>query len=97
MALACLCTSACKSGLPPYAEPLGDMARLEVDMNGSMLWKLSGGEMKGASASLEVRSKAIGGDLARFGAGGASVRGGESAAEVANDMVAPVVVEFHQA
>lgn len=73
------------------------MTRLDVDMNGSTLWKLSGGDMKGASASLEVRSKAMGGDLARFGAGGTSVRGGESAAEGAKDMVVPVVVEVHQA
>lgn len=73
------------------------MTRLDVDMNGSILWKLSGGDMKGASASLEVRSKAMGGDLARFGAGGASEIDGESAAEVAKDIVVPVVVEVHQA
>jgi hypothetical protein len=48
--------------------------------------------MRGARASLEVRSKAIGGDLARFGAGGVPARGGD---EVARDMVVPVVVEDH--
>ena len=40
--------------------------------------------MKGARASFDVRSKAIGGDLARLGgAGGVPARGGE-----ADDMVA---------
>jgi hypothetical protein len=51
--------------------------------------------MRGARASLEVRSKAIGGDLALFGAGGAPARGGEEAEEVARDMVVPVEVEDH--
>ena len=71
MALACLCTNACKSGLPVKAEPLGDMARLEVEVKGSMFWK--GGEILGARASLEVRSNAMGGDLARFGTGAGGV------------------------
>lgn len=98
MALACLCTNACKSGLPGKAEPLGDMTRLDVDVKGSMFWK--GGEILGASASLEVRSKAMGGDLARFGtcAGGVPARGGEVAEEeVARDMVVPGGSEDHPA
>jgi hypothetical protein len=44
---------------------------------------------------LEVRSKAIGGDLALFGAGGVPARGGEEVEEVARDMVVPVVAEDH--
>jgi len=41
----------------------------------------------GARASLEVRSKAIGGDLARLGAaGGVPARGGESEVMVAPGM-----------
>lgn len=51
--------------------------------------------MIGARASLEVRSKAMGGDLARFGTGGVSARGGEKAEVVAKDMVVPVVDEVH--
>ena len=53
---------------------------------------MKGGEILGARASLEVRSKAMGGDLARFGArtGGVPTRGGEMAEEeVAKDMVVP--------
>lgn len=48
--------------------------------------------MSGARASLDVFSKARGGDLARFGAGGASARGGEKEEEeeVAKAMVVPV-------
>lgn len=39
IAFDCLCTMACKSGLlPPYMEPLGDMTRLEAEVNGSMFW-----------------------------------------------------------
>jgi hypothetical protein len=48
-----------------------------------MFWYASEGEMKGARASLEVRSKAIGGDLARFGA----ARGGEALLSC-DDMIA---------
>lgn len=44
---------------------------------------------------MEVRSKAMGGDLARFGTGGVSARGGEKAEVVAKDMVVPVVNEAH--
>lgn len=67
-------------------------------MKGSMFW--NGGEIRGASASLEVRSKAMGGDLARFGAraGGVSARGGEVAeGKLARDMVVPGGCEDHPA
>jgi len=63
------------------------MTRLEVEVNGSMFWYASEGEMKGARASLEVRSKAIGGDLARFGAGGGPAREGEALLSC-DDMIA---------
>jgi hypothetical protein len=43
--------------------------------------------MKGARASLEVRSKAIGGDLVLFGTGGVPAWGGD-------DMVAREVSEW---
>jgi hypothetical protein len=39
--------------------------------------------MMGARASLDVRSKAIGGDLARLGAGGVPASGGEAVAMIA--------------
>ena len=67
-------------------------------MKGSMFWK--GGEIRGARASLEVRSKAMGGDLARFGAsaGGVSTWGGEVAeGKLARDMVVPGGCEDHPA
>jgi hypothetical protein len=45
---------------------------------------------------LDVLSKAMGGDLVRFGTGGVSARGGEKAAELANDMsVVLVVINAH--
>lgn len=44
----------------------------------------------GARASLGVGSKAMGGDLARLGACGASVSGGEEEDAAANAMVVPV-------
>lgn len=49
---------------------------------------------------MEVRSKAMGGDLARFGAraGGVSARGGEVAeGKLARDMVVPGGCEDHPA
>jgi hypothetical protein len=68
------------------------MTRLEVEVNGSMFWYASEGEMKGARASLEVRSKAIGGDLARLGgAGGVPAWVGE-----ADDMISRGVSEVDE-
>lgn len=52
-----------------------------------------GGDILAARASLGVRSKAIGGDFARLGGGGAS-SGGEASAK---DMVVAVVTEASSA